>query len=114
MPGPLIFCPPWPHSCHRADLGDGALLVHRLEQVQGREAVAHSDSPKDAAVVAETMEKVEVAGVEPFELAPLDRDQMSRRGLTHRANATPKGLNPSQPTVPSRGSLSPNPPNPQG
>jgi hypothetical protein len=110
----MIFSPPWPHSCHRADLDDEALLVHRLEPVQGREAVAHSDSPKDAAAVAEMMEKAEVAGVEPLELAPLDRDQMPGRGLTHRANATPQGLNPSQSTAPSRGSLSPNPPNSWG
>lgn len=32
---------PLAHSRHRGELGDGDLLDHRLEPVQGREAVAH-------------------------------------------------------------------------
>jgi hypothetical protein len=45
---------------------------------------------KAAAAVALAMEKAEQAGVEPPDLAPLERDQMPRRGLAHRANGMPK------------------------
>jgi hypothetical protein len=45
---------------------------------------------KAAAAVALAMEKAELAGVEAPDLAPLERDQMPRRGLAHRTNGMPK------------------------